>query len=193
MNIEKLFLSEIKDHITVSHSTIHETKIPFINLCEIAITALENGNKIMFFGNGGSAADAQHLAAELIVRYKINRDPIPGIALTTDSSTITAGANDFGFNTIFENQIKAIGRQGDVAIGLSTSGNSENVIRAFKVAKNLDIATVAFTGGRGGQVKNIASLSIVVPSTVIARIQEMHILLGHMFCDVIEQSIGNRK
>jgi len=118
----------------------------------------------------------------------VNRAPIAGIALTTDSSTLTAGANDFGYETIFESQLRAIGKPGDVAIGLSTSGNSENVLRALSAAKELDMTAAALTGGTGGKLATIADPVLIVPSTVIARIQEMHILIGHMLCDVLEQS-----
>ncbi len=188
MDIEKLFSAECAEHLSVAKETVSQVREPFLALCDEAVPALKNGNKIMFFGNGGSAADAQHLAAELIVRYRVNRAPIAGIALTTDSSTLTAGANDFGYETIFESQLRAIGKPGDVAIGLSTSGNSENVLRALSAAKELDMTAAALTGGTGGKLATIADPVLIVPSTVIARIQEMHILIGHMLCDVLEQS-----
>ena len=142
----------------------------------------------MFFGNGGSAADAQHLATELVVRYKINRTPLAAIALTTDSSLLTAGANDFGYDTVFECQVRALGRPGDVAIGISTSGNSENVIRALTAAREIGVVPAALTGGDGGRLGGLADPLLIVPSSVTARIQEMHITLGHMLCDVVEQT-----
>ena len=152
------------------------------------MTALGAGNKVMFFGNGGSAADAQHLAAELVVRFRADRAPLAAVALTTDSSVLTAGANDFGFETVFECQVRALGRPGDVAIGLTTSGNSANVIRALEAARGLGMTAAALSGGDGGRLAGIADPLLLVPSTDTARIQEMHITIGHMLCDVLEQT-----
>jgi D-sedoheptulose 7-phosphate isomerase len=142
----------------------------------------------MFFGNGGSAADAQHLAAELVVRYRTDRAPLAAIALTTDSSVLTAGANDFGYDTVFESQLRALGRPGDVAIGLSTSGNSENVLRALRAARDIGAVPAALAGKGGGALVGLADPLLVVPSDVTARIQEMHIVLGHLLCDVLERT-----
>ena len=189
MNIQDLLKSESAEHITVATQTVSQIWKPFQELCELAVTAVKNGNKIIFFGNGGSAADAQHLAAELIVRYRVNRAPIAAISITTDTSIITAGANDFGYDTIFENQLRALGKKGDIAIGLTTSGNSKNVLKALSTARELGITPAAFSGGTGGKISDVAHPIIIVPSTVIARIQEMHIFIGHVFCDVLEQSV----
>lgn len=156
----------------------------------LCIETLKKGNKIMFCGNGGSAADSQHLAAELVGRYKMNRPAMNAIALTVDSSILTAVGNDFGYDTIFERQIEGIGKSGDVLIGLSTSGNSKNVVLAFELARKKDIKTVALTGHSGGKMKGIADFTINVPSDVTNNIQEMHIAVGHLLCGVIEKEIN---
>jgi len=151
------------------------------------IEALKNGNKILFCGNGGSASDAQHLAAEIIGRYKLNRAPLAGICLNTDTSALTAIANDYGFENIFSRQIAGIGKKGDVLIGISTSGNSQNVINAFECAKELGIICIAFTGENGGKMKNMADICLNVPADITNNIQEMHIACGHIMCDYVER------
>jgi D-sedoheptulose 7-phosphate isomerase len=181
------FEQEFTEHEAVARATRAALAEPFAQLCKAAIATLKAGNKIMFFGNGGSAADAQHLAAELVVRYKINRAPMAALALTTDSSTLTAGGNDFGFETIFESQLRGLGRPGDLAIAFTTSGNSENIVRALAAAKETGIVPAALAGKGGGRLVGMADPLLVVPSDVTARIQEMHILVGHMLCDVLEQ------
>lgn len=154
--------------------------------------ALKRGNKIMFCGNGGSAADSQHLAAELVGRYKLNRKAMNAMALTVDTSILTAVGNDYGYDTIFRRQIEGLGQQGDVLIGLSTSGNSENVIQAFELARDMGITTVALTGEGGGAMKKMADYCINVPSHATNHIQEMHIAIGHLICELVEQGIyGN--
>ncbi len=152
-------------------------------------SALKRGNKILLFGNGGSAADAQHIAAEIVGRYGKERKGLPAVALTTDTSILTAVGNDYGFERIFERQIEALCRKGDVVIGITTSGNSENVVRALRLARNLGAVTVAFTGGSGGRVVEVAQYSFVVPSSETPRIQECHITLGHVLCEVIEEML----
>ena len=158
-------------------------------VAETCIEAIKNGNKIMFCGNGGSAADSQHLAAELVGRYKINRPAMNAIALTVDTSILTAVGNDYGYDTIFERQVEGIGKKGDVLIGLSTSGNSKNVLLAFDMAKKKNIKTVSMTGHSGGRMKEIADFAINVPSDITNNIQEMHIAVGHLLCGVIEKSL----
>ena len=150
------------------------------------IRALKSGNKILFCGNGGSASDAQHLAAELVGRYKLNRDALAGISLNTDTSAITAIANDYGFECIFSRQVEGIGKEGDILVGISTSGNSKNIIKAFESAKNKGIMCIAFTGETGGEMKNIADICLNVPATVTNNIQEMHIACGHIMCEYVE-------
>jgi D-sedoheptulose 7-phosphate isomerase len=144
----------------------------------------------MFFGNGGSAADAQHLATELTVRYRQNRAPIAAIALTTDTSALTAIGNDLGFDQLFARQVEALGRPGDVAIGISTSGKSINIINALKAARERRIVCCALSGGEGGDLPGLADPLILVPSRTTARIQEMHIMLGQMLCGALEQELG---
>jgi len=163
---------------------------PLGRLADRCVTALRSGGKLMFFGNGGSAADAQHLAAELSVRFVRNRRALAAISLATDTSALTACANDWGFEAIFSRQVEALGRPGDVAIGLSTSGKSPNVIRALKEASAMGITAAAFGGHAGGGLIGLADPLVVVPSNVTARIQEMHALLGHVLCAEIEERLG---
>jgi D-sedoheptulose 7-phosphate isomerase len=154
------------------------------------ITAcLESGGKLLLFGNGGSAADAQHLAAEFVGRFVMERQGLPAIALTTDSSILTAIGNDYGFETVFARQIEALGRPGDVAIGISTSGNSPNVLQAFKKARNVGLTSIGLAGKDGGAFHEFADIAIVVPSSNTARIQECHIAIGHIFCELFELSL----
>lgn len=190
MNLKSFFDREFKEHEEVMQATRASLAEPFMMLCTVAEKTLNEGNKIMFMGNGGSAADAQHLAAELIVRYKIDRSPLAAIALTTDSSTLTAGANDFGYDTIFESQLRALGRKGDLAIGITTSGNSPNVLNALHAAKEIGVTPAALAGKGGGRLVGLADPLLIVPSDITARIQEMHICLGHMLCDMLEQRCG---
>jgi D-sedoheptulose 7-phosphate isomerase len=159
-------------------------------LSDISAEALLNGSKLLFFGNGGSAADAQHLATELTVRFVRDRCALAAIALTTDSSALTACGNDLGFEQIFSIQIEALGASGDVAIGFSTSGNSPNVIRALQCARGKGLVAAALTGNNGGKLNGVADPLIIVPSNDTARIQEMHILLGHILCAEIETRLG---
>lgn len=152
--------------------------------------AVRNGNKLLFCGNGGSAADAQHLAAELIGRLVRDRRPLAGLALTTDSSGLTCIANDFGYDDVFSRQVEGLGKSGDVLIAISTSGNSPNVIRAVEVAKPMGITTVGLLGRGGGQLAGLVDLPIVVASDETARVQEAHIFLGHVLCTLVEHAIG---
>ncbi|MGB0575148.1 MAG: D-sedoheptulose 7-phosphate isomerase [Alphaproteobacteria bacterium] len=190
MDLKFFFDREFSEHEAVMRATRAALLAPFMALCEVAEAALNAGNKIMFFGNGGSAADAQHLAAELIVRYKVDRAPLAAMALTTDSSTLTAGGNDLGYDTIFESQLRALSRKGDLAIGITTSGNSQNVLNALLAAKEIGVTPAALSGKDGGKLVGLADPLLVVPSDVTGRIQEMHIILGHMLCDVLEQRCG---
>lgn len=152
-------------------------------------TSLGNGGKLLLMGNGGSAADAQHIAAELIGRFKKERRALPALALTVDSSCLTALGNDYGFDTVFSRQIEALVRKGDVVIGISTSGNSENVVRGLKLANEMGAETIGLLGNTGGRIKDVAGLAIVVPSNDTARIQEAHITIGHIICEIVEQGI----
>lgn len=185
--IVEFLASELDEHTDTLARTRQRVAGEFARLVEVCTEALRAGQKIMFFGNGGSAADAQHLATELVVRYRVNRRALPAIALTTDTSALTAIGNDFGFESLFSRQVEAICRAGDVAIGISTSGNSENVVRGLQAAKAAGAITVAFTGDGGGRLANQVDIGIFIPSTITARIQEMHLLLGHVLCDLLER------
>ena len=151
---------------------------------------LNQGNKVLFFGNGGSASDAQHLAAEFVVRYHKQRAPLAAIALTTDTSIITAHGNDFGFDTIFDRQILALAKKGDIVIALSTSGNSDNVINGIKTAQQVGCWTCAFTGSGGGELLHLADDCIRFPSAETARIQEGHIIVGHWLCEALDEQFS---
>ena len=187
---QSLWNAEREEHLDVTHKTFDSLESEFTQLVDLCTTAIKNGNKIMFFGNGGSASDAQHLATELTIRFKDDRAPIAGLALTTDTSALTAAGNDYGFDYIFSRQLEALGNEGDVAIGLSTSGNSPNVLNALKSAKEKGISTVGFSGKDGGKMSEACDLLLVVPSNTTARIQEMHITIGHMLCAALEQNLN---
>jgi len=154
---------------------------------EVLINTLKNGGKLLLCGNGGSAADCQHIAAEFVVRYEKERQALAAIALTTDTSILTAHTNDFGFETVFSRQVEALANEKDCLIAISTSGNSINVLKAVEAAKRKGMAVVALTGGKGGELGRQAAVSIIVPSNVTARIQEAHILIGHWWCGAIEE------
>jgi D-sedoheptulose 7-phosphate isomerase len=156
---------------------------------EILIQAVENGNKVLLFGNGGSAADAQHIAAEFVGRFAFDRPALPALALSVNTSCVTAIGNDYGFDLVFSRQIEALGRAGDVAIGISTSGNSANVLRAVSTAKKMGLHTIALAGCTGGKLKHAADHCICAPSNETPRIQECHILIGHILAEVVEQAI----
>jgi D-sedoheptulose 7-phosphate isomerase len=181
-HIVKLF----KESCRVKEAFINDNLGKLVNVIEILTTALKAGNKIMIFGNGGSAADAQHIAAEFVNRFIIERPPLPAIALTTDTSVITAIGNDYDFSEIFAKQIRALGQEGDVAWGISTSGNSPNVLKGLELAKKMGLVTLAFTGKDGGAIAQIADLSLNVSSNSTARIQETHITAGHAICELVD-------
>ena len=153
----------------------------------VIVSAFKKGNKVLFCGNGGSASDAQHLAAEFSGRFYTDRDALPAEALHCNTSYITAVANDYSYDVIYSRLIKGIGNQGDVLVGLSTSGNSKNIVKAFEVAKEKEMTTIAFTGSTGGKLKNLSDILINVPSDDTPRIQESHILLGHIICQFVEE------
>ena len=184
-----LFLSrQMDEHRDVLQQTLERVSDPFARATQACIQALHQGGKILFCGNGGSAADAQHLAAELVVRYRVNRKALAAVALTTDTSILTACGNDFSYDDIFARQVEALARPGDVLVGISTSGRSPNVLKAVRAAKDLGVFTVGFTGGEGGDMAALCDAALIVPSKVTARIQEMHILIGHALCDLVEQA-----
>jgi D-sedoheptulose 7-phosphate isomerase len=187
---EDLLRGELAEHLMAFDSTSRMLSGPFAEVLAIVERSVRSGGKLLLFGNGGSAADAQHIAAELIVRYKADRPAIAALALTTDSSALTACGNDLGFEALFERQIEGLGRRGDVAIGLSTSGNSQNVLRGLSRASALGLRTVGLAGCDGGKMASLCEALIVVPCAVTARIQEMHIMIGHVLCKALEQNLG---
>ena len=184
--MEDHIIKIFKESIRVKEAFVNENLSKLVNVVEAVTSALKAGSKILIFGNGGSAADAQHIAAEFVNRFVIERPPLPAIALTTDTSVITSIGNDYDFSEIFSKQIRAIGLPGDIAWGISTSGNSANVLKGLEVAKKMGLVTIAFTGKDGGNIAKIADLSINVSSSVTARIQEVHITAGHAVCDLVD-------
>src|SRR3990167_1549721 len=160
-----------------------------VTVAQACVEVYRQGKKTMLAGNGGSAADAQHIAAELVGRYGFDRPSIPSLALTTDTSCLTAIGNDYGYEKIFSRQLEGMGQSGDIFIGISTSGNSKNIINAFISAKEKGITTVALVGRDGGEMAKMADIALVVPSDSTPRIQESHILIGHIICDIIEKEI----
>jgi D-sedoheptulose 7-phosphate isomerase len=190
VDLTTFFKTEFAEHNDVARRTEAALPDSFAKLVQACATSIRGGGKLMLFGNGGSAADAQHLATELTVRYKRDRAAIAAIALTTDSSALTAAGNDLGFERIFARQIEALGRKGDVALAISTSGKSANVIAGLKQAKAMGLVTAAFGGNDGGAMPAHADHILLVPSATTARIQEMHILLGQMLCAALEIELG---
>ncbi len=169
------------------------TLVPAIEqAAAMLIEALEAGRKILLFGNGGSAADSQHIAAELVGKLAVKRRALPAIALTTDTSALTALGNDFGYDTIFERQVEALGERGDVAIGISTSGASANVLAGIRMARQRGLRTVGLTGGKGGALAGQVEIALVVPSDNTQRIQESHITIGHILCELVEQHFAGK-
>jgi D-sedoheptulose 7-phosphate isomerase len=190
MDIRKYYATELAEHHQVLSDTTDQVTEAFVRLVDVACASVKRGGKLLFFGNGGSAADAQHIATELTVRYLHNRRAIPAIALTTDSSALTAIGNDFGFDELFARQVEALARPEDVAVGISTSGNSVNVVKALETTQRIGATAAALTGCGGGKIRDIADPVVIVPSDKTSRIQEMHIIIGHMLCGAIEQQLG---
>lgn len=183
--------------IAVKRQFLRENLDTLVQVVETIAAALQAGSKLLLFGNGGSAADAQHIAAEFVNRFKIERPPLPAIALTTDSSALTSIANDYGYAEVFAKQVRALGRRGDVAIAISTSGNAVNVLRAVTACRRIGLRTVALTGGSGGKLAGVADLVLRAGGTIdTARIQETHILVGHVICEQVDVRLfggGSRK
>tara|TARA_Y100000590_G_scaffold468244_1_gene650310 strand:- start:5799 stop:6386 length:588 start_codon:yes stop_codon:yes gene_type:complete len=190
LNINKIFELEVKSHIRSAEIFLRSDVGIFKKFIELIIKTLKKGNKIILFGNGGSASDAQHIAAELVVKYKKKRRSIPAISLSTDTSSLTAIGNDFSFDEIFSRQLESIGNTGDIAIGISTSCKSKNVLNALKLAKKKKIKSVILTKDNypnKKQIDKITDLVLTVPANETARIQELHILIGHLMCEIIDQ------
>lgn len=176
------------ESIQVKEELIRNHIKEIVEIAEAVIESLKRGGKVILFGNGGSAADSQHIAAELIGRFKKDRQALPAIALTTDTSILTSLANDYGYETIFEKQIEGLAKKEDVVIAISTSGKAKNVVRAVNKAKKMGIKTISFTGKGGGELAKITDISLIVPSDSTPRIQEAHITVGHIICEIIEDT-----
>ena len=187
--MENIIPKRFKESGEVRARFLKENLPRLIEAIKLVSLAFERGNKLLMFGNGGSAADAQHIAAEFVNRYIIDRPPLPAIALTTDTSILTSISNDAAFQEVFAKQVKALGKEGDVAIGISTSGKSPNVIKAVEVAKEMGMKTIALTGNDGGMLAKIADIPLVVSSSSTPRIQEAHILVGHILCEMVEHQL----
>jgi len=182
------FFQAIEDHLAIIRS-LRDLQAPLQRIAGEMTRAILASKKVLWCGNGGSAADSQHLAAELMGRFQRERCAIPSIALTTDTSILTAIANDYGYERVFQRQVEALCTKGDVLVGISTSGSSKNVCAALQTARQIGAFTVAFTGQGGGQIADIADVALRIPSKDTARIQEAHILCGHMICDWVERSV----
>jgi D-sedoheptulose 7-phosphate isomerase len=190
---ERLVTASIEDSLAVKQAFLHDQKSLKLvaEVARLITKSISQGGKIFFFGNGGSAADAQHLAAELAGRYLRERAGLPGLALTTNTSSLTAIGNDYGYDLVFARQLQALASAGDVAIAISTSGNSASILLAAEAARKKQLVTVALTGASGGKLKPLVDHCICVPSQHPARIQELHILIGHILCEIVEEGLFN--
>ena len=184
--IEKIFA----ESISVKQGTLKKNAKAIEQASLMIIDALRAGNKLFFCGNGGSAADSQHIAAEFVGRFQKERAAWPAIALTVDSSALTALGNDYSFDIVFSRQLEALGKKGDVLIGISTSGNSKNVLKAMETAKSMGIKTIGVTGGTGGSMLSLSDISLIAASSKTARIQESHMVIFHTICEIVENSLS---
>ena len=191
--MQSIIKHEFSEHTKVIAETINSTKKPIENASNLCIESLNKGNKILLFGNGGSAADAQHIAAELVGRYKTERKGLSAIALTTDTSAITSIANDYGYLHVFDRQVEALANECDVVIGISTGGGSANVISALRLANDLGCKTIGFSGRDGGEFNTLCDVNLIAIAEDTPRIQEMHILIGHTLCHLIELKFSASK
>ena len=187
--MKKEIESSLNESINIKTELLSSSVESIVQIANILIKAFRTGNSLYLIGNGGSAADAQHISGELVGRFKKNRKPLPALALTTDTSVLTAIANDFGYDQCFERQVDAFVRDGDIVIGLSTSGNSLSILNAVLVAKKKGALTIAFTGKGGGSLKDNVDVCLEIPSNDTARIQESHITIGHILCSIIEKEL----
>jgi D-sedoheptulose 7-phosphate isomerase len=187
--MQDIIKKNFSEHTNVINNTLEANNSLIEHYGELLSSCLEKKGTIFWCGNGGSASDSQHLAAELVGRFKKNRRALKSVSLTTDTSILTSVGNDFGFEEIFSRQIEALGSSGDILVGISTSGNSENILTAFKAAKKLGVLTLGLTGKNGGKLKDIADHCLIVTSESTARIQEAHILIGHILCEIIEERL----
>ena len=184
--MKSLIEFEFNEHLKTSQATLEYIAEPLEVAANLCIDSLKNGKKILIFGNGGSAADAQHIAAELVGRYKVERRGLPAIALTTDTSALTSIGNDYGYDRVFDRQVEALVNKGDVVIGISTGGSSSNVISGLKTAQELGCKLIGFSGRDGGEMNTLCDVNLVVPADDTPRIQEMHIVIGHTICHLID-------
>jgi D-sedoheptulose 7-phosphate isomerase len=187
--MKEFVLRAFAESTAVKQQFAREQAERIVEAAALIAAAFQDGHKVLLFGNGGSATDAAHLAAEFVGRYKRERTPLPAIALATDIAAITCIANDYGYDELFARQIRAHGRKGDIAIAISTSGNSPNVLKGAAAAKECGLRTIGWTGGTGGKLATLVEIPFVVPSTVTARIQECHITMGHVLCELIEDRL----
>jgi D-sedoheptulose 7-phosphate isomerase len=192
--LEKMLRDRIQRSIDVKRAVLQDDAFGslVIRAALQIVQALRAGGKVLFFGNGGSAADAQHLAAELTGRYLKERRALPALALNENGCAVTSIGNDFGFDLVFARQLEALGKEGDVAVGISTSGNSPNMLRALEVAKSKSIYTIALTGATGGKINAMADCTLCIPSEETPRIQECHILIGHILCEIVEDALTSQ-
>ena len=189
--MQSIIKHEFSEHIKVSVETIKSAEKTIETAANLCIESLKKGNKILLFGNSGSAADAQHIAAELVGRYHNERKGLSAIALTTDTSIITAIANDYSYLHLFARQVEALANKGDVLVGISTGGSSANVVSALKLGNDLGCKTIGLSGKGGGEFNSLCDVNIIVPSEDTPRIQEMHIVIGHTICHLIDQEFSN--
>jgi D-sedoheptulose 7-phosphate isomerase len=187
--MQTIVLTAFADSARVKQQFAHEHADRIVQVATLLANAFKNGNKVLLFGNGGSSTDAAHIAAEFVGRYKRERAPLPAIALATDIAAITCIANDYGYEELFARQVRAHGRPGDIAIGISTSGNSPNVLKGVAAARDAGLTTIAWTGANGGKLAALVEYPFIVPSTVTSRIQESHITLGHVLCELVEDHL----
>lgn len=189
--MERYIRAQIADSAATKNAILENQKLidVIVNVAKACVDVYRNGKKTILAGNGGSAADAQHIAAELVGRYGFDRPSIPSLALTTDTSNLTAIGNDYGYDKVFSRQLEGMAQEGDLFIGISTSGNSQNIINAFESARHRGVTTVALVGRDGGKMGAMADYAIIVPSNATPRIQESHILIGHILCDIIEKEL----
>jgi len=186
--MKQIILNILESSIATKRDSIENNTDTIIRAADLLVKCLSRGNKVLIFGNGGSAADAQHLAAEFVNRFQIERPPLAAVALTTDSSILTSIGNDYDYNDIFSKQVEALGRRGDIAWGISTSGNSANVIQAIRAAKKIGLTTIGMTG-RAGELADCADIVFPVACDTTARIQESHITIGHILCDLVDRTL----
>ena len=193
MDIQEFISSSLKESSEVKLGIEKECSEAITSAVEITVAAIKKGNKVLLCGNGGSAADCQHLATEFMIRlsHDLHRPAIPAIALTTDSSNLTAGGNDIGFENVFARNVEGLGNNGDILIAISTSGNSGNIVKAVEKAHEKGIKVIGFLGGSGGKLKGIVDIPIIIPSSNVQRIQEGHITVGHIICELVERGIYN--